>query len=96
LSVCLHFSLSTSHFRKLSAVDDFWLNIDFYPIPDIFEGQGLELVVLEEVVEVLLEHLEDQTGVVLVSEALVGANEVELVRILLAQARQDAHFDLTL
>ena len=51
---------------------------------------------LEKVVEVLLEHLEDQTGVVLVSEALVGANEVELVRILLAQARQDAHFDLTL
>ena len=53
MSVCLHFSLSTSHFRKLSAVDDFWLNIDFYPIPDIFEGQGLELVVLEEVIEVL-------------------------------------------
>ena len=94
----MHFSLSTSHSRKLSAVDDFWLNIDFYiyPIPDVFEGQGLELVVLEEVVEVLLQHLEDQTGVVLVSEALVGANEVELVRILLAQARQDAHFDLTL
>ena len=49
---------------------------------------------LEEVVQVLLEHLKDQAGVVLVSEALEGADKVELIRILLAQPRQDAHFNL--
>ena len=52
--------------------------------PDVLEWQGLELVVLQKVVQVLLEHLKDQAGVVLVSEALEGANEVELVGILLA------------
>ena len=62
--------------------------------PDVLEWQGLELVVLEEVVQVLLEHLKDQAGVVLVSEALEGPNEVELVCILLAQARQDANLTL--
>ena len=62
--------------------------------PDVLEWQGLELVVLQKVVQVLLEHLKDQAGVVLVSEALEGANEVELVCILLAQPRQDAHFNL--
>ena len=62
--------------------------------PDVLEWQGLELVVLEKVVQILLEHLKDQAGVVLVSEALEGANEVELVGILLAQPRQDAHFNL--
>ncbi len=49
---------------------------------------------LEEVVQVLLEHLEDETGVILVREALVSADEVELVGILLAQTRQNAHLDL--
>ena len=62
--------------------------------PDVLERQGLELVVLEEVVQVLLEHLKDQAGVVLVSEALEGADKVELIRILLAQPWQDAHFNL--
>ncbi len=49
---------------------------------------------LEEIVQVLLEHLKDEAGVILVGEALVGADEVELVGILLAQTRQDAHLDL--
>ena len=62
--------------------------------PDVLERQRLKLVVLEEVVQVLLEHLENETGVVLVGEALVSADEVELVGILLAQTRQNAHFDL--
>ena len=51
---------------------------------DVLEGEGLELVLLEKVVEVLLQHLEDEAGVVLVGEALVRPHKVELVRILLA------------
>ncbi len=56
--------------------------------PDVLEREGLELVLLEEVVEVLLQHLEDEAGVVLVREALVRAHKVELVRILLAATTQ--------
>ena len=52
---------------------------------NVFERKGLELVLLEEIVEVLLQHLEDEAGVVLVREALVGPHKVELVRILLAK-----------
>ena len=52
---------------------------------NVFERKGLELVLLEEIVEVLLQHLEDEAGVVLVREALVGTHKVELVRILLAK-----------
>ena len=52
---------------------------------DVFERKGLELVLLEEIVEVLLQHLEDEAGVVLVREALVGPHKVELVGILLAE-----------
>ena len=64
--------------------------------PDVLQRQRLELVVLEEVVQVLLEHLKHKTGVVLVSEALVGPDEVELVGILLAQSGEDADLDLAL
>ena len=64
--------------------------------PDVLEGQRLELVLFEEVVEVLLQHLEDKTGVILVCEALVGADEIELVRVLLRQSRQDGDLDLSL
>ena len=63
---------------------------------DRLERQWLELVLLEEVVQILLEHLEHETCVVLVLEALVGANKVELVGILLAEPRQDRHLDLAL
>ena len=52
---------------------------------NVFERKGLELVLLEEIVEVLLQHLKDEAGVVLVREALVGPHKVELVRILLAK-----------
>jgi hypothetical protein len=51
---------------------------------DVLEWKWLELVLLEKVVEVLLQHLEHEAGVVLVREALVGPHKVELVRILLA------------
>ena len=54
---------------------------------NVFEWEGLELVLLEKVVEVLLQHLEHEAGVVLVREALVGAHKVELVRILLAKRK---------
>lgn len=53
---------------------------------DILEWQRTELVLLEEVVQVLLQHLKHQTGVILVLKALVCSNKVELVGILLAEA----------
>ena len=53
--------------------------------PDVLEWERLKLVLLEKVVEVLLQHLEDEAGVVLVGEALVGPHKVELVSILLAE-----------
>ena len=51
--------------------------------PDILERKRLELVLFEEIVQILFQHLKDQTGVVLVSETLVGTDKVELVGILL-------------
>ena len=53
--------------------------------PDVLERKGLKLVLFEEIVQILLQHLEDQTGVVLVSEALVGSNKVVFIRIFLAE-----------
>ena len=53
--------------------------------PDVLERKGLKLVLFEEIVQILLQHLEDQTGVVLVSEALVGSNKVVFVCIFLAE-----------
>ena len=51
--------------------------------PDVLERKGLKLVLFEEIVQILFQHLKDQTGVVLVSETLVGTDKVELVGILL-------------
>ena len=53
--------------------------------PDVFQREGLELVLFEEVVQVLLEHLDHQTRVVLVSEALIGPDKIEFVCIFLAE-----------
>ena len=61
---------------------------------DVFERKGLELVLFEEVVQVLLEHLEHQTRVVLVREALVGADKVVFVRIFLAEISHKISFEL--
>ena len=55
--------------------------------PDILQGERLELILFEEIVQVLLEHLEHQAGVVLVCEALVVTNKVVFVRIFLAENR---------
>ena len=55
---------------------------------NIFERKRLELVLLEKVVEVLLEHLEHEAGVVLVREALVSPHKVKLVRILLTEKKE--------
>ena len=52
---------------------------------NVLEWEGLELVLFEEVVQVLLQHLEHEAGVVLVSEALVGSNKIVFVRIFLAK-----------
>ena len=54
---------------------------------DVLERQWLELVLFEEIIQVLLQHLEHQAGVVLVCEALVGTNKVVFVRIFLAENR---------
>ena len=51
---------------------------------DIFEGKRLELVLFEEIVQVLLQHLKNEARVVFVREALVRSNKVEFVRIFLA------------
>ena len=53
--------------------------------PDVLERKGLKLVLFEEIVQILLQHLEDQTGVVLVSETLVGSDKVVFVCIFLAE-----------
>ena len=50
-----------------------------------FERERRELVLLEEVVQVLLEHLEDETCVRLVLKDLVGAHQVVLVGVLLSE-----------
>ena len=52
---------------------------------NVLERQRLEFVLLEEVVQVLFQHLEHQAGVVLVGEALVGTNKVKLICIFLAK-----------
>lgn len=57
--------------------------------PYVLERKGRKFVLLEKVVEVLLQHLEDQTGMRLVLETLVGAHKVELIRIFLTESRQD-------
>ena len=51
---------------------------------DVFERKRLELVLLEEIVKILLQHLKDEARVVFVREALVRSNKVEFVRIFLA------------
>ena len=52
---------------------------------DVFERKRLELVLLEEIVKILLQHLKDEARVVFVREALVRSNKVEFVRIFLAE-----------
>ena len=51
---------------------------------DVFERKRLELVLLEEIIQILLQHLENEAGVVFVRETFVGANEIEFVCIFLA------------
>ena len=52
---------------------------------DVFEGKRLELVLLEEIVQILLQHLKNETCVVFVREGLVCSNKVEFVRIIAAK-----------
>ena len=53
--------------------------------PDVLKRKGLELVLFEEVVQILLQHLEYEAGVVLVCEALVGSDKIVFVRIFLTE-----------
>lgn len=59
--------------------------------PDVAQRQRAELAVLQEVVQILLQHLKHQTSVALVLEAFVGAHKVVLVGVLGTQPVQDAH-----
>ena len=45
----------------------------------------MKLVLFQEIVKILLQHLEDEAGVVLMREALVGPHKVKLVGIFLAK-----------
>ena len=51
---------------------------------DVLERKGLKLVLFEEIVQILLQHLKNEARVVFVREALVRSNKVEFVRIFLA------------
>ena len=51
--------------------------------PDIFERQGLEFVLLQKVVQILLQHFKHQTCVVFMGEALIGSNKIVFVSIFL-------------
>lgn len=63
---------------------------------DVFQRQRRKLVLLQEIVQILFQHFKHQTCVVLVLKALKCSNKVELVGILLAEARQDRNFNLSL
>ena len=56
--------------------------------PDVLERQGLELVLLQKVVQILLQHLKNQTSVVFVSEGLKGPDQVGLVCIFMAETEE--------
>jgi hypothetical protein len=63
---------------------------------DPLQRQRGKLILLQEIVQILLEHFKHQTCVVLVLEALESSHEVELVSIFLAQSREDGDFNLSL
>ena len=56
--------------------------------PDVLEWEWLEFVLFEEIVQILLQHLKNQTRVVFVSEALIGSDKVEFVCIFLAETEE--------
>ena len=60
------------------------------------EWQRTELVLLQEIVQILLEHLKHQARVILVLKYLVGAHQIVLVGVFLSESRQNAHLDLAL
>ena len=57
---------------------------------DVLQRQGLEFILLQKVVQVLLQHLKDQTCVIFVSETLIGPYEIVFIRVLLGQSGQNA------
>lgn len=64
--------------------------------PYKLQRQWREFVLFEEIVQILFEHLKHQTRVVLVLKALKRPDEIEFVRILLAETRQNRNFYLAL
>ena len=57
--------------------------------PNVLQRQGLEFILLQKVVQVLLQHFKDQTSVVFVSETLISPYEIVLIRVLLGQSGQN-------
>lgn len=64
--------------------------------PYHLQRQRAEFVLLEEIIQVLLKHLEHKAGMVTVLEALESPHQVMLVRVLSAQTSQDADLNLAL
>jgi len=56
----------------------------------------LKAVLLEEVVEILTEHLEHEARVTAMAETLKRPDDVERSGVLLTQSQQDRHLDLSL
>ena len=63
---------------------------------DVFQRQRRKLILLQEIVQILLEHFKHQASVILVLEALKGPHKVEFVSIFLTEAWKDWNFNLTL
>lgn len=63
---------------------------------DVLQRQWRKLILLQEVIQVLFEHFEHQTCVILVLEAFECPHKVELIGVLLAETREDRHLDLAL
>lgn len=59
--------------------------------PDVPQRQRAELAVLQEVVQILLQHLKHQTSVALVLEAFIRTHKIVLVGVLRTQPVEDAH-----
>lgn len=63
--------------------------------PDDFEWQWTELVLLEEIIKVLFQHLKYQAGVTAMLKALQSTHDIVVICILTAQSCQDLHLGIT-
>lgn len=62
--------------------------------PDDFEWQWTKLILFEEVIKILLQHLKHQAGVAAVLKALQSTHHIVLICIFAAQPGQDLHLEV--